>query len=102
MTVFVRGSDDAVWYRDYVGGSWGKWTSIGGKIPAGTGPAACSWGSGRLDVFVQGTNGALWHKWWNGAKWSGWESLGGKLTASPASVSPLGSGTVISVSARGY
>ena len=54
LTVFARGSDGAVWYRDYVGGSWGKWVSIGGQIPAGTGPAVCSWGSGRLDVFARG------------------------------------------------
>jgi len=92
MTVFVRGNDSAVWYRDYVRGSWGrwawgKWTSIGGQLPAGTGPAACSWGSGRLDVFVQGTDSALWHKSYNGTSWSGWESLGGNLTSSPAATS---------------
>ena len=92
MTVFVRGNDSAVWYRDYVRGSWGKWTwgkwtSIGGQIAAGTGPAACSWGAGRLDVFVQGTDGAMWHKSYNGTSWSGWESLGGKLTSSPAATS---------------
>ncbi|MGZ4862225.1 MAG: hypothetical protein ACXV2E_05530 [Halobacteriota archaeon] len=63
------------------------WSKIGGQIPAGTGPAACSWGSGRLDLFVQGTDGALWHKAYTGAKWSGWQSLGGKLTSSPAAAS---------------
>ncbi|MGB9371314.1 MAG: hypothetical protein WCB79_05220 [Halobacteriota archaeon] len=92
MTVFVRGNDSAVWYRDYVRGfwgtwTWGKWTSIGGQIPAGTGPAACSWGTSRLDVFVQGTDAALWHKSYNGTSWSGWESLGGNLTSSPAATS---------------
>ncbi|MGB7901094.1 MAG: hypothetical protein WCG09_01405 [Halobacteriota archaeon] len=90
LTVFVRGTDGAIWYRDYVAnasdmtsGTWGKWTSIGGQVAAGTGPAACSWSAGRLDVFVQGTDGQLWHKWYTGTSWSGWESLGGKLTASP-------------------
>ena len=75
------------------GGTWGAWASLGGQLASGTGPAACSRGSGRLDVFVQGTDGALWHKWWNGAKWSGWESLGGKLTSSPTAAS-RSSGTI--------
>jgi len=89
IDVFVRGTDGAVWYRGYVGGAWSKWTSIGGQVAAGTGPAVCSWGAGRLDVFVEGTNGALYHKWSSnsGATWSGWQNLGGKLTSSPA-VSP--------------
>jgi hypothetical protein len=81
--VFVRGSDGALWHKDYQNG-WSKWESLGGQLASGTGPAVSSWSAGRLDVFVQGTDGALWHKWWNGAQWSGWESLGGKLTSSPA------------------
>ena len=76
-----------------------SWHSLGGQIPAGTGPAACSWGSGRLDVFVQGTDGALWHKWYTGTSWSGWESLGGSLTSSPAATSPASG--LIDVFARG-
>ncbi len=75
------------------------WTSLGGQIPAGTSPAACSWGAGRLDLFVQGTNGALYHKWYTGSTWSGWENLGGVLTSSPAATSP-GNG-VIDVFVRG-
>jgi peroxiredoxin len=87
ITVFARGSDGAVWYRDYVGGSWGNWVSIGGQTPVGTGPAVCSWGAGRLDVFVEGTNGGLYHKWYTGTAWSNWEYLGGALTSSPAATS---------------
>jgi len=97
MTVFVRGNDSAVWFRDYVGGSWGKWTSIGGQIPAGTGPAACSWGASRLDVFARGTDGALWHKALTGTSWSGWQSLGGNLTASPAATSNANNNTQVFV-----
>jgi hypothetical protein len=82
-----------------VGHPWSGWTSPGGQLASGTGPTACSWGSGRLDLFVKGTDGALWHKWYTGTSWSGWESLGGTLTSSPAATSP-GSG-LIDVSARG-
>jgi hypothetical protein len=64
------------------------WASLGGQIPAGTSPAASSWGSGRLDLFVQGMDGALYHKSYSGSTWSGWENLGGKLTSSPAATSP--------------
>jgi peroxiredoxin len=64
----------------------------------GPAPAACSWGSGRLDVFVQGTDGALWHKGGTGT-WPSWQSLGGKLTSSPAATSP--GNNLIDVFARG-
>jgi peroxiredoxin len=64
----------------------------------GPAPAACSWGSGRVDLFVQGTDGALWHKGGTGT-WSGWQSLGGKLTSSPAATSP--GNNLIDVFARG-
>ena len=100
ITVFARGSDGAVWYRDYVGGSWGNWVSIGGQIPVGTGPAVSSWGAGRLDVFARGTDGAVWHKSYDTAtSWSSWQSLGGILTSSPAATSRNTGG--ITVFARG-
>jgi hypothetical protein len=76
-----------------------SWTSLGGQIPAGTSPAACSWGAGRLDLFVQGMNGALYHKSYTGSTWSGWQNLGGKLTSSPAATSPASG--VIDVFVRG-
>jgi len=36
----VRGSDGALWYKDWNGAAWSSWHSLGGQIPAGTGPAA--------------------------------------------------------------
>jgi hypothetical protein len=83
LDVFVRGTDGALWHKDYQNG-WSTWESLGGQLASGTGPAVSSWSAGRLDVFVQGTDGALWHKAWTGTSWSSWQSLGGKLTASPA------------------
>jgi hypothetical protein len=85
LDVFVRGSNGGLWWKYYHNG-WSTWTSLGGQLAPGTGPAVASWSAGRLDVFVEGTNGALWHKWStnDGTTWSTWQNLGGKLTASPA------------------
>lgn len=91
LDVFVRGTNGALYERSTLnnGASWGAWSNLGGQLAAGTGPAACSWGPGRVDVSVQGTDGALWHKGSTnyGASWSNWQSLGGKLTSSPAASS---------------
>jgi len=92
IDVSGRGADGALWQSEYTlksikGNEWSVWTTLGGKIAPGTGPAACSWvgsQSFNLDVFVQGMNGALYHNYYAGGTWSGWESLGGKLTSSPA------------------
>jgi hypothetical protein len=93
IDVFVRGADRAVWQRTYANNAWSGWKGLGGGLASGTGPAACSWGAGRLDVFVQGTDGALYQKSFSGA-WSGWGSLGGALTASPAAAAASGSNRI--------
>jgi hypothetical protein len=84
-----------------VGHPWSSWTSPGGQLASGTGPAACSWNSSRLDLFVQGTDGQLWWKYTTngGGSWTSWRSLGGKLTSSPAAASPASG--VIDVFVRG-
>lgn len=38
-SVYARGTDGAVWGRDYING-WGRWYKVGGRVLAGTGPAA--------------------------------------------------------------
>jgi hypothetical protein len=92
LDVYGRGTDGALWQREYNKG-WQSWKSLSGQLAPGTGPAACSWGAGRLDVFVQGTNGALYHRW-NTGTWSGWENLGGKLASSPAAATASGSSRI--------
>jgi hypothetical protein len=53
-----------------------------------TGPAAGSWGGGRLDLFYQNSrDGRLAHQWYLPgplATWTAAESLGGSLTSQPA------------------
>jgi 5-hydroxyisourate hydrolase-like protein (transthyretin family) len=100
IDVFARGSNGSLYEKSTTNGgsSWTGWTSLGGQIASGTGPAASS-SSGRLDVFVQGTDGALWHKSNTGTDWSSWQSLSGVLTSSPGATSP--SSSVIDVFVRG-
>ena len=83
--VFVRGTDNGLWYRTWNGTSWGGWVSLGGIITAD--PSAVSWGPNRIDVFVRGTDNALWHRSSDGTTWSGWENLGGILTSAPDAAS---------------
>ncbi|MGD0172417.1 MAG: DUF2334 domain-containing protein [Halobacteriota archaeon] len=95
IAVFVRGSDGALYSRQFSGGVWGSWKKIGGQLLAGTGPAAYNWGSAQTGVFVTGTNHALYQ--WTGS--TGWVNLGGYLTSSPAATSPANG--VIAVFVRG-
>ena len=102
VTVFVRGTDGGIWYRDGFGTTWGPWASIGGQIPLGTAPSVCSWGNGRLDVFAQGTDGALWHKSYTPTGgWSGWQSLGGRLTSGPGATATSSGGDQVGVFVAG-
>ncbi len=49
------------------------WEWLGGGFT--TGPAACSWAPGRLDLFGRGEDSALWHGWFTNGAWHVWESL---------------------------
>ncbi|MFL5707248.1 MAG: hypothetical protein ACJ8AG_31165, partial [Ktedonobacteraceae bacterium] len=86
---FVRGTDNALWYK-WFDGTWHDWVPLGGSFTSD--PAVSSWGPGRLDVFVRGSDNTLQHIWYDGTLHS-WESLGGALTSSPAVVS-WGSGRI--------
>jgi len=91
INVFARGGNGALWERVYYqtySNNWWPWTSLGGQIAPGTGPAARSYFT-QCDVFVAGMNGALWHRSGSTAgSFSGWTSLGGHLTSSPSVTSP--------------
>jgi hypothetical protein len=84
--VFVRGQDNALWYRTFNGASWTGWQSLGGIITAD--PGAVSWGPNRIDVLIRGQDRQLWHRWFDGSNWSGWEPLGGILASAPDVASP--------------
>lgn len=88
MDVFARGGNGALWMRSTTNGgsTWTGWTSLGGGILQGTGPAV----SPRLDgydAFVTGNNGAVWQKTVTTGGTIDWHSLGGSGTSSPAAAS---------------
>ena len=60
LDVFVKGTDNALWYRHYQSGSWSSWKSLGGSLTSS--PAAVSRSAGKINVFVRGSDGALWEK----------------------------------------
>ena len=71
--VFATGSDDALWHKWY-DGSWHSWESLGGNL--GSGPAAVSWGRGRIDIVAKDrSTGFVDHLWYDNG-WGTWESLG--------------------------
>jgi hypothetical protein len=80
------GTDNAVWHRAYTG-TWNgnNWSSIGGQIKTGTGPAIASEGVNKLNVYAVGAvGGRLYHNAWASQTWTGWLNIGGLPTGSPA------------------
>jgi hypothetical protein len=82
IDVSARGGDNALWYiaTSNGGGTWDHWASQGGKLLAGTGPAAYSYGSTFSGVLVTGTNHSLYN---TELGTSGYRCLGGYVTSSP-------------------
>lgn len=88
IRVFVRGADNALYFRLWDGTAWGAWTNLGGALASD--PAVTSYvqnGHDRIDVYAKGSNGYLWHRayeWSTG--WRNWESLYRSVAGAPAVV----------------
>ena len=82
--VFMRGTDDALWYRywDSVTG-WGNWINLGGVLTSDPGACVRPGTSGRVDVFVRGTDNAVWQLVIDQDGVHPWYSLGGSATGAP-------------------
>ena len=83
--VFARGSDQAVWYRQFsdARGTWGPWTSLGGRTIGA--PGVICMATGRIPlVFVRGADNALWRRALSGG--GGWFRDGGRLASPPAAL----------------
>lgn len=94
LSVFVRGSDGAVWFRTLHGTpepgqlQWTPWTRLGGNLLPGTAPAATSNAAG-LFVAATGTDHAVWvRQRLAGPTFGPWHSIGGKTAAEPGITSP--------------
>jgi hypothetical protein len=81
LSIFARGTDDALYASDGGGSAW---------VPVGTGlagpPDAIEDTSGVLHVFARGLDGAVWHAEQTATGWSDWLSLGGALAGEPAAI----------------
>lgn len=92
LDVVVRGTDGAVWDREIATASVPPrllpWRSPGGRVLAGTGPAAVNTG-GTLYVLAVGTDRAVWvTRTTDGSRWSGWRPLGGRVSGDLGAASP--------------
>jgi len=88
LVVFVRGTDQALWYRYQIypnSTTWSNWISLGGKW-LGKPAVAANW-DGRLDLFVRDVNGNVYQTWQtqtdSAGSWSGWHPFGGVLSSEP-------------------
>lgn len=96
-TVFGRGTDDSLWYRDWnaATGAWSAWSSLAGKMKYH--PSAVSYvvnGQNVTSVFVTGQYDEVWYRTRNAATWGAWTNLSGQgevfLTAPAAAALPDG------------
>jgi hypothetical protein len=79
VDLFVKGTDNALWWKHWDGTKWSASTSLGGYLTSD--PAAVSNGVGMIDVFVRGGDGALWEiaTGNRGTNWQPWYKIGGRL-----------------------
>jgi len=81
-SVYVRGTDGAVWGRDHASG-WSAWSRLGGALRSGTAPSATSTVDGNSYVLVVGTNRQLYiHE----VGKTGFTAAGGTTGSTPALV----------------
>lgn len=93
LTVFVRGSNGAVYGRALHGTpdgqpQWAPWVSLGGKLLPGTAPASAGNAAG-LFVAAVGTDHAIYvRKGLVGKTLDAWRSVGGRTAADPGLATP--------------
>jgi C1A family cysteine protease len=101
VDLFVKGTDNALWYKHWDGTKWSNSKSLGGVLTSD--PAATSSATGTISVFVRGNDNGIWSRTTTdgGATWSNWVSIGGQIPSGtgPAACS-WGSGR-LAVFARG-
>ncbi len=87
LDVFVRGGDNAIWWKSFNGSVWSAWSSLGGGFTSD--PDAAARGSGKIDVFARGLDNAIYSKSYSSGAWaSTWNGLGGGFLSGPGAASP--------------
>ena len=86
IDVFVRGADNKLKHRAWLGTGWGNWEDLGGALTSN--PTVCSRMPDSIDVFARGSGNTIWRLSYNAGNWSNWTDLGGgTIDSSPAVVS---------------
>jgi hypothetical protein len=85
--VYARGTDRAIWYRQYSDGlgEWLPWAKLGGQALGAPSATCVGARSAPQLVYVRGLNSALWRTSGGGS----WTSLGGVLASDPWAVPAL-------------
>jgi hypothetical protein len=83
MDVVGRGSDNKLYHRVYLNGTWGEWATLDAPPSVATSNPSIAAAGGRVDVFVRGSNNALWQRSYIGGVWGIWEDRGGALVSGP-------------------
>jgi hypothetical protein len=89
LLIYVRGTDGAVWVRHEYNraGQWEAWHKVGGRLLAGTAPAA-AYGLG-IFLAVVGTDHAVWvGEDLYGSSGLKWHSIGGRTNSNPGLATP--------------
>lgn len=87
MDLFVRGTDNLLYYKwyDSDNGGWMQgYEQLGGGEISFSPVAVSGGGSDLVDVFARGigANDGVYHKVWKNSVWSGWQRLGSMDTLS--------------------
>jgi hypothetical protein len=81
LQVFARGSDNAVWTKEFGwDDGWGHWSTLGGKFQGS--PRAASYEDGRTILFGIARDATLWYREQGPipeASWKPWKKLGGDI-----------------------
>lgn len=90
--VFVRGTDDRVWWRMTSDNkTWSNWQEVSPSSGAGikitSDPSAVSRKNGEILLFARGENNMLWVTQYKGGAWTGWVPWGGVMAGSPDATS---------------
>jgi len=88
--VFVRGTDDHIWWRvTFDNKTWAPWEDFSplGGIRVTSDPTAVSRKPGEILLFARGENNMLWVTQYSKGKWTMWVPWGGVMAGSPDATS---------------
>ncbi len=74
--VIIKGTDSALWVREFNGAAWAPWVKLGG---AWLGQPDVNCRGDRIDIIGEGVDKSVYHVYRTAGKWSAIEPLGGAI-----------------------